>query len=291
MEGLGSGVRVGRGGQVAVEIYVREIRLLLRSVSRWSDASWNPCQGDQDSVEIYVREIRLLLRSISGRPGSCWDLCQGDQDSVEIYVREIRILLRSMSGRSASCWDLCQGDQASVEKSVSGRSGFCWRSCEGIQVVRVGVHQTYHRYGVLVDVHVMEIWLFQSINQHPERTQRGEDGSVGRASDWKTRRNIDADSSPRCGKGFFTSQLPVQTLLRCPYSPRVQSQTPTSVHTKIPDSGSQIGTTKILHTLVGMGSAALVATLPYPNLPHGEWSPGIKQKDVESPAWGNEVLE
>ena len=38
---------------------------------------------------------------------------------------------------------------------------------------------------------------------------------------------------------------------------------------KIPDIGSQTGTTKILHTLVGMGSAALVAAVPYPNLPHG----------------------
>ena len=36
----------------------------------------------------------------------------------------------------------------------------------------------------------------------------------------KARRNTDASSSPRCGKGFFSqSQLPVQTLLRCPYSP------------------------------------------------------------------------
>ena len=32
---------------------------------------------------------------------------------------------------------------------------------------------------------------------------------------------VDARSSPRCGKGFFSqSQLPVQTLLRCLYSPR-----------------------------------------------------------------------
>ena len=33
------------------------------------------------------------------------------------------------------------------------------------------------------------------------------------------RRNTDAGSNPRCGKGIFSqSQLPVQTLLRCPYS-------------------------------------------------------------------------
>ena len=67
-----------------------------------------------------------------------------------------------------------------------------------------------------------------------------EDISVGRASDW---RSTDAGSSPRRGKGFFLSQLPVQTLLRCPYSPRVQSHAPTSVRTlKIPNTGS--------HTLV-----------------------------------------
>ena len=41
--------------------------------------------------------------------------------------------------------------------------------------------------------------------------------SVGRASD---RLAADAGSIPRCGKGFFSqSQLPVQTLFRCPYTP------------------------------------------------------------------------
>ena len=41
--------------------------------------------------------------------------------------------------------------------------------------------------------------------------------SVGRASD---RYTADAGSIPRCGKGFFSqSQLSVQTLLRCPYTP------------------------------------------------------------------------
>ena len=41
--------------------------------------------------------------------------------------------------------------------------------------------------------------------------------SVGEASD---RHAADAGSIPRCGKEFFSqSQLSVQTLLRCPYTP------------------------------------------------------------------------
>ena len=44
----------------------------------------------------------------------------------------------------------------------------------------------------------------------------------------------DAGSSPRCGKGFFffsQSQLSMQTVLRCPNSPRVQSHASTYVCT------------------------------------------------------------
>ena len=49
-----------------------------------------------------------------------------------------------------------------------------------------------------------------------------------------------AGSSPRCGKGFVSlSQLPVQTLSRCPYSPNVQSHAPASVYTlKVPNTGN-----------------------------------------------------
>ena len=48
----------------------------------------------------------------------------------------------------------------------------------------------------------------------------------------KPRRNTDAGSGPRWGKGFFSlSQLPVQTLLQCPYSLRVQLHASTSVRT------------------------------------------------------------
>ena len=41
--------------------------------------------------------------------------------------------------------------------------------------------------------------------------------SLGRASNWHA---ADAGLIPRCGKGFFSqSQLSVQALLRCPYTP------------------------------------------------------------------------
>ena len=61
--------------------------------------------------------------------------------------------------------------------------------------------------------------------------------SVGRAWD---RHAANAGSIPPCGKGFLSkSQLSVQTLLRCPYSPRVQPHALTSVWTwKIPSNGS-----------------------------------------------------
>ena len=76
------------------------------------------------------------------------------------------------------------------------------------------------------------------------------------------KRNSDAGSSLRCGKGFFSrSQLPLQTLLRCPYSPCVQSHASTSVRTlKIPNTGNHtlFGLTNILHALIG-GSSALAA--------------------------------
>ena len=85
----------------------------------------------------------------------------------------------------------------------------------------------------------------------------------------KPRRNTDAGSSPRCGMGFFSHcQLPAQSFLRCPYSPRVQLHASTSGR---PLKKSQtlaaiplFGHTKILHTLRGMGSAALAAAVPYP---------------------------
>ena len=80
--------------------------------------------------------------------------------------------------------------------------------------------------------------------------------------------DIDAGSSPWCGKGLFSrSLLSVQTLLRCPYSPRVQSHASASVRAlKIPNTCSHkiplFGRTKILHVLTEMGSAALAAAAP-----------------------------
>ena len=63
------------------------------------------------------------------------------------------------------------------------------------------------------------------------------------------------------------SQLSVQTLLWCPYIPHVQMNASTSVcMLKIPTTGSRtiVWTQKTLHTLVGRGSAAPVAAVPYP---------------------------
>ena len=79
-------------------------------------------------------------------------------------------------------------------------------------------------------------------------------------------RYTDADSSPRYGKGFFSqSRLVVQTLLRCPYSPRVKSQASTPVRRfkKTKPTVALFGHTKILHTLVGMRSAAHASAVPY----------------------------
>ena len=61
--------------------------------------------------------------------------------------------------------------------------------------------------------------------------------SVGRASD---RHAAEAGSISRCGEGVFSQrQLSIQTLLRCPYNPRVQSHALTSVCTlKIPSNSS-----------------------------------------------------
>ena len=54
--------------------------------------------------------------------------------------------------------------------------------------------------------------------------------SAGTASDWKVRSNTDSGSTPRCSKGFLLpSPLWRQTVLRCSYSPRMQSHASTSV--------------------------------------------------------------
>ena len=64
---------------------------------------------------------------------------------------------------------------------------------------------------------------------------------VKRGSAGKARHDTDAGSILRCGKGFLSqrSQPSVQTLSRCPYSPRMRSYASTAVLTfKIPNTGS-----------------------------------------------------
>ena len=124
------------------------------------------------------------------------------------------------------------------------------------------------------------------------------DISVGWLSDWKARHNADAGSSPQCGKGFFSlSQLSVQTLSWCPYSPpppRVQAHASSSVPTlKIPNTGNYtIGCTEIQHTLIGLGSTALSAPVPYPVKAtqiscKRQWSTNkIKNKLIKAKGWG-----
>ena len=74
---------------------------------------------------------------------------------------------------------------------------------------------------------------------------------------------------PGAARYFFSqSQIPVQTLLRCSYSPRVQSHASTSAGiVKNPKlwqpSVPLFEQTKILHTPVGTGGAALAAAVPY----------------------------
>ena len=95
------------------------------------------------------------------------------------------------------------------------------------------------------------------------RRYRGGNGSVGKA-----RRDTDAGSSPRSGKNFFSqTQLPVQTVLRCPYSPRVQSHASTFMCTLKNTKLAAIpvfGKAKILHTLMGTGGSALAVVVPDP---------------------------
>ena len=73
----------------------------------------------------------------------------------------------------------------------------------------------------------------------------------------------------------------MQTLLRCPYSPRVQSQASTSASTlKIPNTDGHTplpGHTKIRHTLIGTGSAALGASVLYPGIS----DPNIQQRTMK----------
>ena len=56
-------------------------------------------------------------------------------------------------------------------------------------------------------------------------------------------------------------------LVRCPHSPRVRSDSSTSVRRLKIQNQSHIplfGHTKIVRTMIGMGGTALVAAVPYP---------------------------
>ena len=68
---------------------------------------------------------------------------------------------------------------------------------------------------------------------------------------------------PSATRYFNPSQLPAQTLLRCPYSPHGQSHASTSVCTLKIQTWAAVPLFRhrqILHTLIGMGSAALIQT-------------------------------
>ena len=104
--------------------------------------------------------------------------------------------------------------------------------------------------------------------------------------DWKARYSTDAYLNPRCGKGFFFSQLLVQTLLWCPHSLCVLLHASISVLTlKIPKHRQPyhcLDTWKYC-TLIGIGSAALATAVPYPgkvtHIFHKEhWSTFFKLK-------------
>ena len=71
--------------------------------------------------------------------------------------------------------------------------------------------------GIIIDTAVV-IRPGYPIDQYRLVTNRP--SSDGRAADRKARRNAEAGSSPRYGKGFLSqSQLSAHTRLRCQYSP------------------------------------------------------------------------
>ncbi len=85
--------------------------------------------------------------------------------------------------------------------------------------------------------------------------------------------NTDVGLSPQCSKGFFfaPSQLSVQTLTVSVQLQCAIACISSCAHFKHPKHwqpynclDTQKYCTDILHTLIGMGSAALAATVPYP---------------------------
>ena len=84
----------------------------------------------------------------------------------------------------------------------------------------------------------------------------------------KPKCNTDAGSSPRCGKGFFSqSTFSADPITVSVQPPCAIACINSCAHVKNPKHRQPLPLlvyTKILHTLIGMGSAALVAALPYP---------------------------
>ena len=94
------------------------------------------------------------------------------------------------------------------------------------------------------------------------------DSSVNSTSSGKARCNADASWSPWCSKAyFFQSQLSVQTLLQCPYTPHYNRIHQHYVHIVQNPKRWQphhcLDTWKH-YTLVGMGSTTLVASVRQP---------------------------
>ena len=89
--------------------------------------------------------------------------------------------------------------------------------------------------------------------------------------------HTDTCLSAQCAKGFFSqSQLSVQILSHCSYTHCAQSHASTSARmSKILNTAAAragiplLGHTKILHTLVAVGSVALAAAVPYQGM--GTW--------------------
>ena len=109
--------------------------------------------------------------------------------------------------------------------------------------------------------------------------------SVGRASDLHV---ADAGLIPRCGKGFFSqSQLAVQTLLRCPYTPvcnRMHLHLCARYRPRSPcQSSVDYGNTKTPSMHCRLGSAIL-SQLAFP----GEGYPNFPR---EKSHWDNTVVK
>ena len=105
---------------------------------------------------------------------------------------------------------------------------------------------------------------------------------AGRVFDWKARCNTDPGSSPRCGKGFLplesTSSADSLVVLQLHWCAIASINI--CVHVKNSKTLAAIllfGRTKILHSPIGMASAALATALPCPGkatrISHkGQWS-------------------